>query len=154
MENKSDFDEQVERFHQQIVEIIKRYQFRDRNQICCCGVSVSQCYVLEALHHIGDLTMKQLAEKMHLSISTVTRVVEQLVRKQYVERTEDSTDRRIRLIKITNKGQAAYERSWNNIFESEKTILENFPSDNREMLIDFLQQLNNAIANWRVYCHK
>ena len=26
------------------------YQFRDRDQICCHGISISQCYALEFLH--------------------------------------------------------------------------------------------------------
>ena len=152
MDSKNKFDNQVERFHQEIVDLIKKYQFRDRNQICCCGVSVSQCYILEILHHYGDLTMNNLAEKMHLSISTVTRVVEQLVKKKYVIRQEDATDRRFRLIKLTEAGEAAYQKSWENVFASEKTILANFPSEHRELLIDFLQKLNSAMEDWRSCC--
>jgi MarR family 2-MHQ and catechol resistance regulon transcriptional repressor len=74
------FDEQVESFHQQIVELIKRYQFRDRDRILCHGISVSQCYALETLHSYSELTVNELANKMHLSISTITRVVDQLVK--------------------------------------------------------------------------
>ena len=152
MDSNIKFDKQVELFHQEIVELVKKYQFRDRNQICCCGVSVSQCYVLEILHHFGDLTMNNLADKMHLSVSTVTRVVEQLVIKKYVVRQEDTSDRRFRLIKLTEAGEAAYQKSWENVFKSEKTILENFPSEHRELLINFLHKLNHAIEGWRSCC--
>jgi len=149
MEDQKVFETQVETFHRQIVELIKKYQFRDRNRISCCGMSVSQCYILEALSTHGSLTMNKLAEKMHLSVSTVTRVVEQLVIKGYVVREEGTNDRRTRLIKMTDAGKEAYKKSWKNVFESEKTILENFPEEHREMLIEFLKKLNVAVDKWQ-----
>lgn len=140
---------QVEQFHHEMVELVKKYQFRDRNEMTCCGVSVSQCYVLETLHRCGPLTMNELAEKMYLKISTMTRVVEQLVMKKYVTRVEDAKDRRFRHIQLTNEGKAAFEVAWNNVFASEKTILENFPEGQRDMLIQLLKQLNRAVEDWR-----
>ena len=147
-------DKQVESFHQQIVELIKKYQFRDRNQILGCGISVSQCYILETLYTHGALTVNELAKKMFLSISTVTRVVDQLVNKKYVTREESFEDRRVRLIKLTEAGEAVYQESWLNVFQSEKTILENFPPEHREMLIDFLKKLNQSVDNWQATCKR
>lgn len=146
------FDEQVESFHQQIVELIKRYQFRDRDRIHCHGISVSQCYVLETLHSHGTLTVNELANKMHLSISTITRVVDQLVKKGYVTRQEDVNDRRVRVLKLTEAGETIFQKSWSNVFQSEKQILENFPPEHREMLIEFLQKLNQAVEYWQSSC--
>jgi len=104
--NQKTTDNQILQFHQQIVELIKKYQFRDRNQICCFGISVSQCYILETLHTHGPLTMNELAKKMYLKISTITRVVEQLVKKNYVKREEGLNDRRVRLINLTDSRRA------------------------------------------------
>lgn len=146
------FDKQVENFHQQIIELIKRYQFRDRDRIQCHGISVSQCYVLEALHSHDTLSVNELANKMYLSISTITRVVDQLVKKRYVTRQEDTTDRRVRVLRLTKAGEDIFRKSWDNVFESEKKILENFPPENREMLIDFLHQLNQAVESWQSSC--
>ncbi len=149
--NKS-VNEQVLNFHKQIVELIKKYQFRDRNHITCCGVSVSQCYILETLNTYGALTMNELAEKMYLSISTVTRVVEELVKKGYVQREEDPADRRIRVIDLTDDGKVVFEKCWRSVFESEKAILLNFPAQQRDMLINFLAQLNQAVNEWQSCC--
>jgi MarR family transcriptional regulator, 2-MHQ and catechol-resistance regulon repressor len=146
------FDKQVESFHQQIVELIKRYQFRDRDRILCHGISVSQCYVLETLRSNGTLTVNELANKMYLSISTITRVVDQLVKKQYVTRQEDTADRRVRVLALTKAGEVIFQKSWGNVFESEKQILQNFPPENREMLIDFLQKLNQSVESWQNSC--
>jgi len=145
-------DKQVAEFHEQIVDLVKKYQFRDRDQILGCGISVSQCYILETLHANGALTAGQIAEKMYLSISTVTRVVDQLVKKKYVIRSEDPNDRRVHLTKITSAGEKIYQQSWDNIFQSEKMILENFEPEKRELLIDFLKKLNQAVKQWHSQC--
>lgn len=147
----SQLNKQVEKFHEQMVKLIKKYQFRDRNQIICCGVSVSQCYILEAVKD-GALTMNQLANRMHLQISTVTRVVEQLVLKGFVTREEDPDDRRKRTITLTVSGKAMYQDIWQNIYQSELTILQQFPEEHRPMLIDFLKKLNKAVDHWQACC--
>lgn len=148
----SELNKQVEKFHEQIVTLIKKYQFRDRNQIICCGVSVSQCYILEALFTDGALTMNELADKMHLQISTVTRVVEQLVLKGFVIRTEDADDRRKRTITLTTSGESMYQDIWQSLYQSELTILQQFPEEHRPMLIDFLKKLNQAVDHWQSCC--
>jgi len=150
--NQKTTDNQILQFHQQIVELVKKYQFRDRNQICCFGISVSQCYVLETLHTHGPLTMNELAKRMYLKISTMTRVVDQLVKKSYVRREEGLTDRRVRLIYLTKEGKAIYKKAWENIFESEKVILKSIPSEHKTVLINFLTKLNQAVEHWHACC--
>lgn len=145
-------DKQVAEFHEQIVDLVKKYQFRDRDQVLNCGISVSQCYILETLHTHGALTVGEIAKKMYLSISTVTRVVDQLVKKKYVIREEGTKDRRIHLTRLTPAGVKIYQQSWQNIFQSEKVILENFEPENRAMLIDFLKKLNAAVQQWQNQC--
>ncbi len=154
MSSKETFDEQVLRFHNEIVELIKKYQFRDRNEIVCCGVSVSQCYALETLYREGSLTMNHLAKKLHLSVSTVTRVVEHLVKKQLVRREKDPHDRRFHSIRLTEKGEQMYRASWKNIFESEKTIFHHFPAENRQLLIHLLAKLNHSVGQWQSCCKR
>ncbi|MFC2134752.1 MarR family winged helix-turn-helix transcriptional regulator [Bacteroidota bacterium] len=146
--------QQVEGFHNEIVELIKKYQFRDRNEMVCCGVSVSQCYVLETLHRNGPMPMQKLAKKMHLSISTITRVVEPLVKQKFISREEDPGDHRVRVMKLTKAGEQIFLQTWNKVFESEKIILENFPEEHRDMLVEFLKKLNQAFGNWQECCSK
>ena len=149
MKRTRTFDAQAREFHRQVIELVKKYQFRDRNQTCCRGVSVSQCYVLEVLHERGPLTMNELAERMHLSISPVTRIVDRLVEKRLARREVDGHDRRIRLISLTSSGESTFRRAWKTVFQSEKDILRRFPEEHRDMLIDFLAKLNEAVTTWQ-----
>ena len=63
-----------------VSSLVRIYQFRDRNRICCHDISVTQCYALEALVEQGPLRLGALAERMHLDKSTTSRVVQTLVR--------------------------------------------------------------------------
>lgn len=139
----------VKRFHGEMVDLIKKYQFRDRNEMASCGLSVSQCYILETLNRFGPLPMQQLADKMNLSISTVTRVIAPLVSKKLVRREVNSGDQRVRIMGLTEKGNELFLTSWNNVLMSEKSILGSFPEDRREILVELLQKLNVAFGNWK-----
>jgi DNA-binding MarR family transcriptional regulator len=152
MTDHDSLDRQIEKFHKVIVDLIKRYQFRDRNQICCYGLSVSQCYTMELLHRLGPMTMNQLAENMVLTVSTMTRVVDQLVKKGYATREEYAGDRRIRTIRLTGEGESTFQMAWSDIYESEKNILQDISEENRQKLIQLLESLGQAVSKWQTRC--
>jgi len=45
----SRLQQQTDRFYGAFAELVRAYQFRDRESVCCHGLSVVQCYALEAL---------------------------------------------------------------------------------------------------------
>jgi DNA-binding MarR family transcriptional regulator len=142
----------VQQFHSLIIKLIKKYQFRDRNEVTSWGISVSQCYVLETLHFNGALTVNNLADQMHLTISTITRLIDQLEGKKMVKREQDKNDLRVRLIKLTAKGEKVFLKSWENVFESEKNIFKNIKPGHRKVLLKLLKDLNNAVDEWQCSC--
>src|SRR5574341_1965339 len=122
-----ELDQGAGRLHQLTKDLIRRYQFRDWNQICCYGISISQCHILDVLADDGDHTMQQLAKRMFKSVSTMTRVVGQLVRRGYVKRRQDPQDRRIVHGSITPQGKAIVAAVNRDLVETQKTILKNIP---------------------------
>jgi len=139
-------------FHNTLIDLIKKYQFRDRNQVTCYGISLSQCYILETLHSHGALTMKELAEKMHLDISTVSRIVQNLITKKLVTKNIGLDDRRIRRMILTSKGKELFLKSWKEVLESEKRIIEKIKPENRRELINLLKELNKSVDSWQKSC--
>ena len=81
----------VHLFYDALSDLIRVYQFRDRDRICCYDVSVSQCYGLEALVRRGPMTLNDLAAHLYLDKSTASRVVDALERKGYVARSPHSS---------------------------------------------------------------
>lgn len=145
-------DRQVERLHREMVELVKKYQFRDRNRVSCHGISVTQCYILETMKRFGDMSMTELADRMYLSVSTITRVIAPLLEKKYLSRERDAHDARFKVIRLTAKGSRLATEMWRDVLESEKDILSRIPAKDRESLIKFLRDFNVAVAAWRESC--
>jgi MarR family 2-MHQ and catechol resistance regulon transcriptional repressor len=140
---------QAQRLHRAVSELVRRYQFRDRNEICCFGISVSQCYALEALGQASELTMGALASQMRLSVSTMTRVVDQLVKNGLVRRTIGREDHRVCCVGPTPAGRGLLARISAELLDSERAILEGIPAEHRESVIHALEELASAIDRWR-----
>ena len=142
---RSMLDAQAAELDSLLTALIKRYQFRNRNRICCEDITVSQCYVLKALGEHGALPMTRLAEVMCLGISSLTRVVDQLEAKGYVSRRRLPADRRVFFVEMTVAGNAVLKRAEGMIRRSEREALEHMAPPEREGLLKGLRVLNTAI---------
>jgi MarR family transcriptional regulator, 2-MHQ and catechol-resistance regulon repressor len=142
----------AERLHRATKDLIIRYQFRDRNQICCHGLSVSQCYVLDALAQEGDLTMQRLAGRMHLAVSTMTRVVAQLVRQGYARRRPDPEDGRVVHVAITPRGKEVMATINRSLLDTQKAILKALPPGQWEGAIAVVEALGQGVREWQAGC--
>ena len=149
-----DIDSGAERLHRLTKELIRRYQFRDWNQICCYGISISQSHILDVLAEEGDLTMQRLAKRMFKSVSTMTRVVAQLVRRGYVKRRQDPEDRRAVWISITPQGKAIVAAVNRDLVETQKAILRDIPSGEWAGAFKLLEALARGAKRWQESCCK
>ena len=140
--------EQAVHFHKAVTALVQRYQCRDRNDICCYGISVSQCYTLVALEEHGTLTMQTLADELRLAISTVTRVVDQLVTKQLVVRHSSPRDRRVCQVRLTEAGAALLQTIQRALIAREQAILQCLPDASRDHVIWAIEELSHAVDDW------
>lgn len=70
------------------------------------GLAPSHGEIMAQLFIAEELTMKELAEKIHRSKPTVTVLVDKLAAYEYVSKTKSPRDSRITFIRVTSKGQA------------------------------------------------
>src|SRR5262245_22081160 len=101
--------DEADDLHEALSELVRLYQFRDRDRICCHELSVTQCYAIDALVRRGPVTLGDLASDLYLDKSTASRVVTTLVRKGYVERTVHPADARAVLLRATPAGRRLHE---------------------------------------------
>ncbi len=73
-------------------------------------LSESQFGVLEALHHRGPLSQKEIGKKLLFSKSNIVAIIDALEREGLVKRDRDTVDRRYVNVKITRKGTALIEK--------------------------------------------
>ena len=140
---------QARAFQRVLSELVKKYQFRDRNETVAYGVSVSQAYALSSLAEHGVMTMSGLAADLHVSISTATRVVDQLVAKTLVRRAPGEEDRRVCRVSLLARGRALWRRIEDELIAIDIAVLRAISPGEREALIRALRLLSNATDQWR-----
>lgn len=132
--------------HRALTELIRVYQFRDRDRICCYDVSVTQCYALEAVALEGPLSLNDLAARLYLDKSTASRVVDALEKKGHVERRESPEDRRALRLVATGAGRELHARIQGDILAGERALLAEFAPEVRESMARLIGQLARAAA--------
>jgi DNA-binding MarR family transcriptional regulator len=130
--------------HAAVAELVRVYQFRDRDRICCHDVSVTQCYALEMLVGHGPMRLSALAEHLFLDKSTTSRVVRTLVRKGYVEQRADAKDGRATTLSATRQGQRLCARITGDLVEQQKQLLQDLDPDVRAGVVQVLRRLAQA----------
>jgi DNA-binding MarR family transcriptional regulator len=98
------------------------------------GIAPSHGDILWALYTNEELSMKRLAEVIGRDKSTVTALVNKLIRFEYVAKRTDLNDSRVNLISITEKGkevkkdvleisQTLQQKAYKGLSEEEKITL-------------------------------
>lgn len=82
---------------------------RANRHLAAHTLTISQFGVLEALHHLGPLSQRQLADKILRSSGNLTMVIDNLERDGLVGRERDQKDRRVMTVSLTRKGHELIE---------------------------------------------
>lgn len=139
-------EEDTAELHRALGELVRVYQFRDRDRICCYDVSVTQCYALEATVLEGPLSLNELAARLYLDKSTASRVVDALERKGYVERRASPTDRRALRLVATDAGRELHARIEADVLAQERELLAEFEPEVRRSMARLVGELARAAA--------
>jgi len=143
-ENGTSLHRDALELHAAVSDLVRVYQFRDRDRICCHDVSVTQCHALETLVENGPMRLNGLAARLFLDKSTASRVVRTLVRKGYVERRHEAADRRATRLTVTSSGTRLCTRIHEDLVEQQRQLLEDLEPEVRSGVILVLRRLAPA----------
>jgi MarR family transcriptional regulator, 2-MHQ and catechol-resistance regulon repressor len=136
----------TEELYDALEDLLRVYQFRDRDRICCFDISVSQCYALEGLVRRGGMALNDLAAYLYLDKSTASRVVDALERKGYVARSPHPKDGRSVLLEATAAGRELEGKIRESILAEERQLLADFAPDVRQAMTQLIRRLGRAAA--------
>ncbi len=111
---------------------------------CCCSVNKSQCFLIVEIGRKPGISVKELADILHVDKSGVSRLVEDLVQKGFVERKPSVKDRRFVTLELLPKGQERFERIEHDMYFKFQEIVELIPMDKREQVLESLSLYNEA----------
>jgi MarR family 2-MHQ and catechol resistance regulon transcriptional repressor len=127
-----------------MTDLLRVYQFRDRDRVGYHGLTITQSYVMEAVIRRGRLTLNELAAEMNLDKSTLSRVVDGLEKKHAVQRTANPADGRSTLIEATRSGKERRKRIETDIIAENAKVLSGFSPGVRRQLVVLVSALTRA----------
>lgn len=140
------------RFAALMSRLIRRLNLLNRDQKVCYGLTLPQCGAVETLNRKGMLPMKDLSKEMGVTISTMTRVIDILVRDGIVTRKENPDDRRKVCIDLTENGRTLASKLQKCSLDYSREILNLVPETKQKKVLDSLELLNRAIESMDERC--
>jgi DNA-binding MarR family transcriptional regulator len=137
---------QAQALQDALSELVRAYQFRDRDRICCHDISVTQCHALDRLVREGPCSLGELAASLYLDKSTASRVASTLERKGYVTRGDHPEDGRAVVLRATAAGRRLRQRILRDLVAEKVRLLEDFEPEVRESAPQLLHSLARAVS--------
>jgi DNA-binding MarR family transcriptional regulator len=91
--------------------MIAAFRCAGTGRLVKAGVSMTHMHVMWLLEHHGDLPMSRMAELLDVSFSNATGIVDRMEERGLVERVRVPDDRRVVLVRITERGIQAIEET-------------------------------------------
>ncbi len=95
-----------------------------------------------------SLNKKEIAKRMKLSPSRLTRIIDGLVRREYMQREIDQNDRRNMRVTLSKKGKLLVQQLNKAYVDIHNEILEDIDVSQHEALITAMDHLLSALEKW------
>lgn len=106
-------------------------------------ISITEVHTIEAIGMYRERTMSEVAQKLKITVSTLTTAINKLMKKGYVERKRIEEDRRVVLVKLTKNGKLAFRLHQSFHRQMINNAIEGLSLEEEELLISSLNKLNN-----------
>ena len=102
------------------------------------------------LHYLGDGTrQKDLAASVGIEGPSIVRLLDTLIAKGLVERSEDVTDRRAKLLCLTAEGRLVVARIHETMMSLENKLLSPFSDSEITQVAEFILRLESTVKDVR-----
>lgn len=101
------------------------------NSLQSLDLTCAQAHVLIVLDHLaGNMcSLKELEKYFHVAQSTIAGTVARLEKKKLVEGVADASDRRIKMVRLTELGKARCLAARNDMLRTEQLIVSNMTTE-------------------------
>lgn len=141
-----------ESFRELIRILERKLGLLNKQDSCCSQVSLAQCHALVEIGRAKSISLKELANILSLDISTMSRTVDSLVKKDFVLRSPSKLDRRSIDIELAEKGLITFKYIENKMDEKFKRIFETISAENQLTAITGLNIIINALNQYDLKC--
>lgn len=108
-------------------------------------LSITEIHTIDAVGLYGSKSMSEIASELEITMGTLTAAIDKLIKKGYVERSRSDIDRRIVNVSLSKKGKLAYRVHEKFHLDMVKAIMNDFDSQEEEILLSALNKLNSHL---------
>ena len=114
------------------------------------GLSMPQFSILMQLHHKGACGVSNISERFDITNAAASQLVDKLVQSGYLERAEDPSDRRAKVLNLTASGLALIEQGNQERHRWMDDLVKTLSAEEKAKVNEALTILTEAEKNWRV----
>ncbi len=103
-------------------------------------IFTEQYGVLCVLNEHTKLTLRQISEEMFKDKTTITRLIDSLVKKDFIKKTPSDTDRRAFNVTLTSKGALLYDEIGLCLKEAKQIMEDKIDPKEKEITLKVLAQ--------------
>ncbi|TAL35011.1 MAG: MarR family transcriptional regulator [Spirochaetes bacterium] len=116
------------------IEHLKKGLMRD--------ITFHEIHTIEIIGHSGETSMRELAQKANVKQSTMTVMIDKLIRKGLVRRYQRKDDRRLVMVRLTKNGETAHAEH-NKVHQNiTKLWLEILDGKERDDLLKIMEKIS------------
>ena len=128
-------------------DIARIFGMKEMEKVVDVDLNFHQLEVLRQIYLLKEPMMSQLGEACGIQLSTLTRIVDKLVQKNFVTRKFDPSDRRVIRVTLTPYGDEVVRKVEKTKKEKIVSVLKYFSHSEREKFLQMLQVLHQRICN-------
>jgi len=108
------------------------------------GLSMPQFGVMMQLHHKGACGMSEVSERFEITPAAASQLVDKLVQSGFIVREEDPSDRRAKVLNITDKGRELIQRGIEERYRWVDQLVETLTAEQKAKVSEALVLLTEA----------
>ncbi len=105
------------------------------------GLNLNEFTTMEALYTKGTLSTQAIIDTILIPNSSMTYVLENLLKKGYINRKKDKDDKRVSIISLTKNGRDTFEQVYKKHFKHMREVFDSLSSDEEEVLQELLKRV-------------
>lgn len=130
-----------------VIRLIHAYGARNHKHLREFGIHPGQMPVLGLLSKQEGLSLREIADILHIKPPTVTVSVKRLEKSGFICKKEDEKDQRVSRIYMTEEGKALDQEVRQSMEETEKILTVGFSEEEQEQLKQFLRRMTENLMH-------
>ncbi len=142
---ENDVEKCAERLIFLVPAIFKAFRIQQPEKLFDIGISVSEMDVLSYLFFKARPSMSEMGKDLYIDLSTLTRIVDKLVKKNLVVREPDLEDRRVIRVTMSAEGREMGEKFKQESKEKAKSVLRQMTFEERNTFLNLSETIHTRI---------